>query len=268
MKYIKHIALLLVAFAGLSACEKEIEIDLNSEDPQLVIEGWVTNQSGPYEISISKSTNYFENEAIPYVSNALVYIQDDMGGADTLTEISPGKYQTTSLQGQIGHTYTMTAIVEGETYTASSYLPRINDIDTTIFQYRPEQIGILEPGYYATAFAQEPQGIGEFYRFRFTRNDSLYNGPFDYFLGDDRLVDGQLAAFQMPYTLELGDTIIVEVQSLTNEAYDFYLTLFQEVTSAGNPFGAPPANLKGNISNNCLGFFGAAGVARDTAVVQ
>lgn len=267
MKKLYTTLFVLAAALFLASCEKEINLDLNESDPQIVIEGWVSDQPGPYEIKITQSTNYFDNEAIPGVSGASVIIRDDMGTADTLSEIQPGLYRTSTLQGQIGHNYSLTVVIGDQTYEASSYLPRIGPIDTSFSIYSP-QTGFLDEGYYIVSAANEPAGQGDFYRFRFYQNDSLYDGAFDYFLTDDRFVDGQLATVQFPYTVELGDTCIIEIQSLTNQAYDFYLSLFSELTSAGSPFGAPPANLTGNISNKALGFFGAMSIERDTVIVQ
>lgn len=266
MKYIRIFLLAILSAATFSACEREIEIDLNSGDPQYVIEGWVSDMPGPYEVRITRSTNYFANDPIPTVSGAIVTISDDMGNVDTLTQEESGVYRTHTIQGVTGHTYSLKAVIGDQTFEASSYLPRIGPIDTAFSLYSPAT-GFLEEGYYIFSMANEPAGIGDFYRFRFYVNDSLYDGEFDYFLTDDRFADGQLAQVLFPYEVEVGDTCVVEIQSLTNEAYDFYLSLFSELTSAGSPFGAPPANLSGNISNKGLGFFGAMGVVRDTVVV-
>lgn len=267
MKYTKLLILALFAWVAWSGCEREIELNLNESDPQWVIEGWVSDQAGPYDVRVTRSTNYFDNEAIPGVSGATVIIRDNMGTVDTLAEVEPGLYRTSHIQGVTGNTYFLTVQAGDEVFEASSYLPRIGPIDTSFSLYSPAN-GFLEEGYYIFSRANEPAGIGDYYRFRFYVNDSLYDGPFDYFLTDDRFADGQLAEVLFPYEVEVGDTCVIEIQSLTNEAYDFYLSLFSELTSAGSPFGAPPANLVGNISNNGLGYFGAMAIERDTVIVR
>ena len=61
---IKHLVFLPV-FAMLAACTKEIDIDLNSSNPQTVIEGNISDEPGPYIVKISKTVNYSESNNYP-----------------------------------------------------------------------------------------------------------------------------------------------------------------------------------------------------------
>lgn len=255
----------LLSVFVLNACEEPIELDLEQGEAVVVIDGWVTDAPGPYDIKITQSVTFTSELAPPPVSGAVVTLSDDAGFSEQLFEAEPGIYRTTNAQGEIGRTYNLRVDVAGQTYEAESYLPRINDIDTLIV-IEEDSSYILGEGKYILMVAQEAPGVGDFYQFRFFKNDSLYDGLFDYFFSDDRFVDGQLAMFQYPYKVESEDTIIVEVRSITVEAYDFLFTMLQQA-GGGGPFGAPPANLVGNISNEGLGFFGTAGVVRDTIVV-
>lgn len=248
---------------NLSSCEEVIDLDLNSSDPKVVIQGWILDDPGPYEFSVTESVNYYGSEEPPGISGATLIISDDLGTVDTLTEIAPGRYLTNTLQGRRGGVYNLDATVNGESYTASDVLPRISPIDTMLITYEDSTYFFGE-GFYVTTFAQEIPGEGDNYWFRFYENDSLYNGAFDYLLSDDALVDGQLAIFQFPYAVESGDSVTVEVRTISETAYDFFFSFVQEVNNGGGPFGAPPSNLEGNISNGAFGFFGAAGQERCT----
>jgi len=269
MQNIKNLSILLLAafaFLGLSSCEEVIELDLNSSDPKVVIEGWILDDPGPYEVKITETVNYYGDEQVPGVSGAQVIVSDELGTVDTLTEMAPGSYWTNTIQGRRGGVYTLEATVNGEVYTATDVLPRINAIDTSFVTYEDSTYFFGE-GYYVTTLAQEIPGEGDNYWFRFYQNDSLYNGAFDYLLSDDALVDGQLAVFQFPYPVESGDTVTIEVRTISETAYGFFFSFIQEVTNGGGPFGAPPANLIGNISNGGFGYFGAAGQNRQTVLI-
>ncbi len=266
MKGLFHILTFLVPLLWLTSCEQEVDLNLEEAEPRIVIEGWVDDMPGPYEFMVRRSGDFFgAPEEIP-VTNAIMVLKDDMGGADTLVEDWPGHYFSGHLQGQREHNYTLEAWVEGEVYTAENYLPRINPFNYA-FSFYSDTLPFGE-GHYILVSANEPAGVGDYYQFRIYRNDSLFNGPGDVFFTDDRFVDGQESLFVFPYPHEVGDTVVVEVRSISNLTYDFLLTYFQQLNGGGGPFGSPPANLITNWDNDGLGFFGTAAVIRDTIIIQ
>ena len=80
MKIIQHIAAYFLALMILSSCTEEIDIDLNSSDPQIVIEGSVST-AGESLIKITESVNFDESNDFPKVRNAFVEISDNLGNS-------------------------------------------------------------------------------------------------------------------------------------------------------------------------------------------
>lgn len=268
----KHILILAAAaltsgYALLTGCETPIDIDLNEGNSVVVFEGMITNDPGPYDMHVTRTTNYFGDDPEPQVTGAFFTIEDDMGVLDTLVEVEPGHYRTTRIQGQTEHRYTFRCTVDGTTYTASDEMGRISAIDTLVPYYQTEDVGFLDKGWYVIMAAWELPGVGDNYWFRFRRNDSLYNGSGDIWFTDDRFADGQLAIFQYPFTVESGDTCVAEVFGFRKPYYDYLLTMVQQVNSGGGPFGTAPDNLKGNVDKGALGFLAAIAIARDTVVI-
>lgn len=255
----------LLALLLYPGCEREIDVNLKDTDPRIVFEGWITDQPGPYEIKITRTTTYLGNTPEDLVVGATVVVKDDKGSVDTLEDMGNGIYRTGHLQGQQLTNYTMEAVVDGETYTAQNYLPRITPLLAIWSRY--DDTLIFGEGYYVNILAQEPAGEGDFYQFRIWRNDSLFSSVSDLLVGDDRLVDGALAPFIYPYPHEVGDTIVTEVRGISNFTYDYFITLFQQASTGGGPFGSPPENLLTNIDNGGLGFFGTAASTRDTLII-
>jgi hypothetical protein len=66
------------------SCEEVINVDLNSADPKIVIEGTITDQPGPYTVSITKTTDYYNPSSYPAVSGAQVRLVDDLGFSEQL----------------------------------------------------------------------------------------------------------------------------------------------------------------------------------------
>src|SRR5690554_906724 len=103
----KKIFAILFSTILLYSCEKEIDLDLNNSDPQIIIEGSITDAPGPYYVRISKSVNFDEPNSYPPVSGAYVTISDNEGNTDVLTEIEEGLYQTNTIVGAPGNTYNL-----------------------------------------------------------------------------------------------------------------------------------------------------------------
>ncbi len=258
--------ILMVTLLALTACEQKVDIALDESASRVVIEGWVTDVAGPYDFKVTKTGAYLGDRTEILVPGAFMVLKDDMGNADTLIERRPGWYQATHMRGQVEHNYFLEATVEGKLYKASNYMPRINDILASGYEYNDSLI--FGAGYYVGMLAQEPAGIGDYYQFRFWRNDTAFDAVSNILVTDDRLVDGQLSPFLFPYPCRLGDTVVIEVRSLSLSSYDFFVTLVQQGSGTGGPFASVPDNLATNFDNNALGWFGAAAPRRDTLVIQ
>ena len=115
--------LLLMAFYGLTSCQKVISIDLNSASPQLVVEANVSNKPCPYFVKLSNTVNFSEITGIPAVTGAIVVISDSSGQSETLNEVSNGIYRSRTLRGTHGHKYTLTVKTGGQTYESVSRMP-------------------------------------------------------------------------------------------------------------------------------------------------
>lgn len=260
-----HLFFAMLIGLSLTACEQEIDIKLNETEPKVIIEGWVSDQPGPYTFKLGHSASYLGTGKESPISGATLILSDEMGTRDTLVEQQPGWYNSTTFRGQQQHNYFLEVQAEGEVYMARDYLPRVNNISASGYEYIDTLI--FGEGYYVGILAQEPAGIGDFYQFRYWRNDSLFNSINDLIVSDDRLVDGNLSPFLFPYPNELGDTIVVEIRAISQATYDFFQTFYQQA-SGGSPFGSAPDNLKTNFDNGALGWFGAAAVVRDTIIIQ
>lgn len=263
-------ALLLVAGA-LSSCEHVIEVDLNQAGPQVVIEGIVTDQPGPYTVGLTRSGNYFEQSlSFPPVRNAIVVVADDLGSRDTLKEGNPGLYRSSSvLRGVSGRTYTLRVETEGKEYDAVSTMPQKVGIDSLFAVAR--RSGHNDPGYDIYVVFRDPPEPGNFYRINVRLSNPLV--PADsidgrrYRLYSDKLTNGNAAAYRVRarHTVVAGDTITVDLLSLEQATYEYYRTLNDILTSDRSPTSLSPANPNTNMSGGSLGYFAA--YAMDTKKV-
>jgi len=115
---------IIYLFFIFASCVDPIDVG-HLFQPLLVVEGLITDQPGPYIIKISRAipillVDQYKLDQPRFETGAIVAIEDDQGNSETLVEKSPGNYYTSSLQGTIGRTYTLSITTrDGYTYQSA-----------------------------------------------------------------------------------------------------------------------------------------------------
>lgn len=258
---------LLLVVLVFSSCEKVVNIDLNSKDPQIVIEGNITDQIGPYTVKITRTANFDELNYFPPVSNALVIISDNLGNSETLTETSAGIYSTSTIQGTIGRTYTLKVTANGKEYTAASKMPSFIKIDTLTIVTEETPRGSNKTIYVNFI---DPTGIDNYYRFIKKINGVTQKSIY---IEDDLLKDGEsinqplLSRGQDETKIRTGDDVTIILQSIDKDIYNYFRTLLQLSSGGLINQSASPANPLSNFNNGALGYFNACAVTTKTIIV-
>jgi len=258
------IGLVLLVGAGV-ACKKVVQVDLNNASPQIVIEGEVTNHSGPYQVSITKTVNFSADNVYPPVSGATVTITDSLTGHTVdLSEGTPGIYTTDAFTGQPSHIYNLWVLAEGKEYRASSVMPLPVELDSVTFARNIDFSNKTDIN--AIVNFQDPPGLGNYYQFVEYLNGRLLPNIFVF---EDRLSDGryiQQPLYNDSTYLQRGDTMQLKMYCIDKPAYDYFNTLIP-VTGNNSFQSATPANPISNISNGALGYFSAHTVTQEKLVV-
>ncbi len=279
----------------LTSCEDAIGIKTETGPAELVVDGWITNKSGPQTIRLSLSAAYFDNSPAKPAPGAEVTITDDQGAVYTFTdEKGKGVYKWTPKSdtvalGRIGGKYFLQIKYSGEEYTATNEIKRVPKIDS--MAYKEESFPIKpadgpKDGYLAQFYARDFVGLGDTYWIKALKGGRPYGtDPGDISLAFDASFnpgspsDGLVfiqplrQSININKLLSAGDTIGVELYSITLESYYFLFQVRQETTNGGI-FAVPPANIPTNISNKnpggkkALGFFGASAVSRAETVID
>jgi Domain of unknown function (DUF4249) len=262
----KQIFILLAACMLLVACEKEIEIDLNSTNPVLVIEGTITNLPGPYLVQLTKTVNFSDGNTYPPVEDAIVIISDNLGNIDTLEEAEPGKYFTSEIIGTPGVTYFLKVESEGVVYDATTTMPENVPLDSLRFNTFSSPTG--SDSYSTIPVFVDPAVYGNNYRFILT-----VNGEQDptYIILNDNVTNGtvnELPIFSPQTEVLVGDTVQVEMRCTDLAAYNYFFTLSQ-IIGGGPGGGTTPSNPPNNITGGeALGLFSAYTVQTETSIVE
>jgi len=244
----------------LTACEKEIDVDLDAADQKIVIVGQVTNEDFQAQVKINRSVPFDEANDFPAVTDAVVTITERIGDVEntiTLVQIEPGLYKSENPLGQPGATYTLRVEADGEIYEATSTMPDV--VEVTDLYYDE-----LFPGSQFVAFGfYDVGGRKDFYKANLIINDD--RKP-DIFITDDTFTDGQLNTALLggpDLDVESGDVVIVEVDHIDEANYNYWYTLSLNVSEST----AAPANPDTNLSNGALGYFSAFARTTKQAIV-
>lgn len=149
-KFIYILFFILILF---SECVEPFDASIDKYENLLVVDGMITNDSGPYSVKLSRSTTT-NNTGFIYVPDATIIISDDKGNSEQLTEIRAGQYTTgeSGIQGVINNSYKIyIKTADGNEYESEfqELLPSANidslyglvDFQTT------DDTGILHEGY-------------------------------------------------------------------------------------------------------------------------
>jgi hypothetical protein len=263
-----NILLILLGSLFLISCEKVIDIDLNEAATKMVIEGNITSDAGPYQVSLSTSGGYFDNAAVQPIENGVITISDFLGGSETLTEIEPGIYSTTDFTGIEEMNYTITVEVNGEVYTGSEYLPHKIEIDTLEYEIDEFNPNSDEEEYNILCTFTDPVQTEDYYRFvAYVNGEMVERNNNRSLIIDDELFNGLTFTIPIRGTEALpGDVVRLELHSIGYNTY-VYLSGLNDALSGGG-MGSTPYNPTSNINNGALGYFGAYNISAQEITIQ
>ena len=250
---IKTICIFTFTILMFSSCQKVINVNLNSAATKYVITGNVTDQPGPYTVSVTQTKDFSANNTFTGISNAAITITDsNTGQTDTLVLASAGRYQTHMLTGIPGHTYQLSVAIGNDKFQSSSSMPQPVAIDSmrTVNSSFGNNINVIP--YY-----KDPVQTGNYYHLVLTVQDSVST---NIYIHSDALVNGEEVSSSLDNDIDVhsGDLLTIELQCVDKNVYTYYRTLSQTIQQNS----ATPANPETNITGGALGYFSAHTVNR------
>jgi len=137
--------ILAISTIGMLSCVEEYWPELvGNYENFLVVDGKITNEAGPYTVKLSNSSSLSDPKYNP-LSGAFVTISDNEGNSETLSEISPGTYQTseTGIQGVIGRMYKLGVSTGDKTYE-TAYEELLAPVGIESINYKEETHKVSE----------------------------------------------------------------------------------------------------------------------------
>ena len=278
---------------GFMGCEDEIMPTLEEAPQIVVIDAWINNKPEPQIIKVTGTQEFFDNTLPPGLSGAIVQVVDENLNVFDFVEIAPGEYTWTPENGAsfgtIGLQYVLNVEYNGVTYNAASELNPVPPVDSISFEFE-EADGPFPEGYFAEFWSRDLLGEGDTYWIKTWKNGQFLGKPSEINLAFDAgfsaggNIDGLIfippirfginpfdedenGELLPPYVI--GDSIFVELHSITNEAF-FFLNEVQFQTDRPGGFAELFATPLSNVATNIIpsdenvevvGFFNVSAVS-------
>ncbi|MGN7821168.1 DUF4249 domain-containing protein [Chitinophaga sp. 22536] len=286
--------IIVAAVILLSACEKDITVNLQQQEQSLVVEGKFESNQYP-QVVLTRSLGYFsqiDTAALlaSFVHKAVVTVSDSvrtMTLRETIVEIpglgpvfayTPDTAQPSVFKGKAGNQYTLRITADNKSYEAVTTIPLQNFHLDTIWWRRTRQgddtlkarlwariTDAATPGNYARYFTRTNKGpflAG----LNSTLDDQVVNGttfeiPVDAGVDKSKRVDPETNGF-----FNRGDTVTLKFCNIDKATYTFWRALDFAYSSNGNPF-ASPTKIMGNVPG-AIGYWGGYAVTYKTVIIR
>ena len=263
--------IILILLSILSACEKEVVLDLETAQTRLVINApikWEKGTNGNHQkIKLSLTAGYYE-PSLPVVTGATVEIQAGSGEIFQFTEQTiPGTYECFNFIPVQNETYTLKVIHDNQVYIGKDTLFPVTNFN---FTTQSETGGINGDDYEVKAFFTDPEGIQNYYLTE--QKIPGYTVP-NYYSFNDKFFDGnQVFDTATDENLKVGDIITFTVYGVSEDHHEYCVKILN--TIVGGPFQTIPGKIKGNMVNTTqmnnypLGYFSTSQTTTITHIIQ
>lgn len=262
LKICKLIAVTVLFIFTAYSCEKEIDVDLRTVPPRIVIEGMVP-QNTLAMVRVSQTLDFSDNSGYPFLKGAIVKISDDAGNSEILEQDNTGWYVAQELKGEEGRTYSLSVNYEGKEYTATSRMPKQVKIDSLTIT----KILAMDYGLPVVHFTDPVGKENEYYRCLVYINGKQRADVGEIVINTENS-DG--SDMHMPLTvfssnddvdpIQQNDELLIEFQSVDKPSYTFFENLSQAENSLNNPTT--------NIRGGALGIFSAYSYDRMSIIAK
>lgn len=297
------ITMLLVSFM---ACERNFDIKLADNEPQLIVEAYINNELPLYNyVILGRSQNFYDDgfENIP-VSGAMVTITEGTLNGNTYTWNAttkkrlkegklpqygnvtlPGVYfdsvisnnqLSRALKGTPGKHYLLEIDAEGKHYSSITQLLPVVRIDslTSGYHYMDEDDDdslILKAR--ITVHYQDPDTLGNtilhYWRHGYDRDNFGWGGLGSnrFTPGTDELVNGQYIRLTHSNGFLMNDSVSYFMASVERKVFNFWNS-FNKARSNGGPFSTPVKLLNTIEGDNVIGCFSGMSLSAKSILVK
>jgi len=279
----KKIVSLMFAVLISWGCQEIIDIDIPQTDPKLVIEGRLINELSVQKIKISESLNYYDTTDLKPLDDATVSLLDANSVLiEDFTYNPEDSFYLSNNPIELleGNDYKVQIEVNGELLEASGSILENATLDS-LYYFSAEELENLGQaafgdGYFLFADGRLNNEGVEYFKLDVTINDTLQNsrGDFSNSVLSTELFGKQFQSLPIPGAFEEEDSVMLELYTLNEDMYQYYVEFINLLFNDGGVFSPPPVNPTTNIKNlsnpenQPLGFIQFSAVQRKSIVIE
>jgi hypothetical protein len=258
LHFSKYILLLLVVFISIVSCEDVIEVDLDSEDPRLIVDALIrvdtSKQLTDANIRVSLSSSFFDDIEPAEIDE--MSIQNEASGAFIPYEPVPG-------EPGLYRPFATTISPVSDNKIVTSALLDTNDVYLLFVRFQDELFFARTRFAPTSTIDSVVQGDGELFDeddtevvIEFTDTpdrEDFYVFDFDFgefITSPDEFFQGQQFSFSYFYDADLapGDEVDISILGAEEPFFDYMNGLLEQSQQGANgPFQTPVATIRGNI---------------------
>ncbi len=278
----------LFVLISVVACTKDIEIEIGTSDPIIVVDGWIPD--GDYaSIFLTQSfpiLNDFDSASImeTFLNAAKIELFDDNGNSEILTLFKkdayfpPFVYRTIKMKGEAGRSYSIKVTVKGHTVTAETTIPNPPDVSFSVNKVDSLRMHVI-------AQIDDDSTRQDFYFYKTMRlgtddiltpslnstfSDMLFNGlTYKKFL-EKGVQENYVNINSTPSEIDLKnieflltDTVRISFSTIDETSYEVLNSTFFDIRNNENPFKASGRSISTNIEGG-IGHFTGLGEVKGT----
>lgn len=237
------IFMIAIILIGLQSCEDVVDVDLDTEDPRLVIEATGIQKEydpdGTFQVKLSETAPYFQ-DTIPKITGAKVRLQIQ-GEIIEIPELpdNPGVYER-QIPMIYEEEYQLNIQTDEEEYEGKTHLYGTAPIDAI-----EQEEGLFDPDdILLKVFYTDPAEEENYYLFSYQSKHGKELIPVD----DEHYNGNQVSTI---YNEEFvpGDSIKIQTNG-TGKGFNRYISiLLEQSNEENNPFATAPTTVRGNMTS-------------------
>lgn len=298
----RFLLLPVIALLGMvlyASCEKEVNVNLSTGVPKLVVDGQIETNGYPFVV-LTKSVGYFSKIDLSVIENSFVHgavvkvsdgittiqlkeypLDTGLNGANKfyIYTVDTADASSLAFKGVSERTYTLTIEHEGKTYSSVTKIPEVKGLDSVWFR-KPKGTPPIAASMLMFVKYSDPDTPGNYARY-FTRRNSELFLPGSSSVFEDDIVNGiTIDSLQIEAGYDrskepnrdssgyffMNDTVTLKWCAIDRGVYNFFNTLDYATGTVGNPF-ASPTSVTTNIKGGALGIWAGYGSWYVTKVV-
>ncbi|WKV13778.1 DUF4249 family protein [Marivirga harenae] len=278
----KILSLLLAVLVSWS-CQEIIDLDLEQSEPKLVIEGRLVNERSFQKVKISESLNYYDTSGLsPFTQAEVSLLDSDYNVIDEFVYYSEDSAYRSNrpIELSVGQEYILQIEAKGELLEAKGEILENATLDSLYYLSAEELNSLGQPAFGDGFFMfvngkLNNEGI-EYFKLDVIVNDTLQNsrGDLSNSVLTSEFFGKEFSALPIPGSFEEEDSVGLELYTINEDVYQYYVEFINLLFNDGGVFSPPPVNPTSNIKNitnpenKPLGFIQFSSIQRRSIVIK